>query len=104
MATKYGLGADPLDGLLPTEATQVAPVVASGLKRAARPVKLDAEVVEKARDAVWWLMHHGEPTLTLKSFAERALTELVNRLAAEHNGGEPFPVAGPLPKGGRFLP
>lgn len=104
MPTKHGLGADPLDGLLTTGTTEVSSVVPAIPKRPVRPVKLDAEVVERARDAVWWLMHHGEPTVTLKSLAEQALLELLDRLATEHNGGEPFTVAGPLPKGGRFRP
>lgn len=105
MATKHGLGADPLDALTGDDPS-VGSVGSVGKRRPAKrriePVKLDGEVVDQVRAAVWWFMHNGQPTATLKALAERALLTEVQRLADEHNGGEPFPSVGALPRGGRI--
>src|SRR3954466_7830221 len=101
LAKRAGLGADPLEALT-TEATPVAPIapVAKSQSRGGarvRPIKLDAELVERARHAVWSLLTHGDPTTTLKSLTERALAAEIARLEAERNGGEAFPEMGRLP-------
>src|SRR3954454_24503033 len=114
LAKRAGLGADPLEALT-TEATPVAPVapvapiapVAKNQSRGGarvRPIKLDAELVERARNAVWFLLTHGDPTTTLKSLTERALAAEIARLEAERNGGEAFPEMGRLPTGSRVQP
>lgn len=114
-AKRRGLGADPLDALTqiePTEPTKTteptrgASVGSVGknrqpAKRALKPVKLDEEVLDQVRAAVDWLRHHGEPYATLKAILERAAVAEVERLAGEHNGGEPFPAVAALPRGGR---
>src|SRR3954453_730413 len=102
LAKRAGLGADPLEALT-TEATPVAPVAKNQSRGGARvrPIKLDAELVERARNAVWFLLTHGDPTTTLKSLTERALAAEIARLEAERNGGEAFPEMGRLPTGSR---
>jgi hypothetical protein len=105
LAKRAGLGADPLEALT-TEATPVASVVKRQGRGGARvrPIKLDAELVERARNAVWFLLTHGDPTTTLKSLTERALAAEIARLEAERNGGEAFPEMGRLPAGSRVQP
>jgi len=108
-----GLGIDPLD-LLTTDtasdfsvgsvASTSAVVAARPVKRRVEPVKLDGEVLDQARAAVWWLMNHGQPTATLKAVGERALLAEVQRLADEYNDGRPFPLMGSLPRGNRVQP
>ncbi len=104
MPKSSALGFDPLDELTTetTEPTKGASVGKRPAKRRLEPVKLDGEVLDQVRAAVWWLMHHGQPTATLKALIERAALDEVRRLAEQHNGGEPFPIAGALPRGGRI--
>ena len=112
---RRGLGIDPLDALVgdettgPTKTTKptdtqgalVGSVVRGSQKAPLKPVKLDGEVLDQVRAAVDWLRHHGEPYATLKGVLERAALVEVERLAAEHNAGRPFPRVDGLPRGGR---
>jgi hypothetical protein len=112
VARRRGLGVDPLDALT-TDAPSVGEVGPVGSvartnrtapKRRDEPVKLGGDVMDEARAAVNWLRYHGEPDTTLKALIERAVRTEVQRLADERNGGEAFPSAGPLPRGGRIQP
>lgn len=110
-----GLGTDPLDLLTsePIPAFSVGSALSVGsvplvakhaVKRRVEPVKFDGEVLDQARAAVWWLMNHGQPTVTLKAVGERALLAEVQRLADEYNDGRPFPLVGALPRGNKVKP
>jgi post-segregation antitoxin (ccd killing protein) len=53
-------------------------------KRARYTVNLDGELIDRARDVVWWT-----PGLTLSSLTADALEREIRRL--EKKRGEPFP-------------
>ena len=71
-------------------------VVRERLKR--EVVKLDAGLVQRARNAVMWLRSHGEPQLTLTELLDRAIAAYLDDLVSERNGGEEFPDGGHLPQ------
>lgn|GEM_PF-3962246 len=72
--TPAGLGIDPTE-------------------RTPRSFHLSRQVLERARAAAYWLSRTADtgPT-TISELVERAVRQEVERLEAEHNGGEPFPA------------
>jgi hypothetical protein len=107
VASRSGLRVDPLD--VPTSdsaspRTVDPPGQANASKARDKPVKVDGEILDQARAAVWWRMNNGDPTATLKGLLEEALRAELHRLAAKHNGGKPFLDVGALPRGGRVQP
>jgi hypothetical protein len=71
---------NPLDGLQPEEPPPKARV----------SLRVSAELLEAARDASAYLSQEQE-RVTLGELAEEALRVELQRLAAEHNSGRPFP-------------
>ncbi len=65
-------------------------------------VKLEAGLVQRARNAVVFLRSHGEPLLTITELIDRAVTAHLDELVAERNGGEEFPETGHLPRAGQM--
>ena len=87
------LGAwNPLDDLTPQRRPATHPPAAA---RARLTLRLPDDLVEAARDAVARLAGTQEET-TLTALAERGLRAELDRLAATHNHGRPFP-----PRSGR---
>jgi len=79
---------NPLDNLPARQAPAVGP--APRTRRARLTLRLPDELVEAARDAVDRLA--GTPAeTTLTALAERGLRAELDRLAAAHNHGRPFP-------------
>ena len=75
----YHALADLPEGWLPTDPSKVH-----------LDLHVDAALAEDVKDAAAYLS--GPPThLNLSRLAERALRREVDRLAAEHHGGRPFP-------------
>jgi hypothetical protein len=63
---------------------------------------VDADVLERARNAVWQLA--GPPEhLTMAELVEQAIRREVERLEAKHNGGAPFPPRSAQLRPGRPL-
>lgn len=59
--------------------------------RTSRTVLLTDQLIERARNAVYWCrVIPGEPA-SFAALAERGLTAEVERLEREHNEGNPFP-------------
>src|SRR4029453_11098352 len=80
---------NPLDGPPPAPAAPPpAPVPVPAKGRGG--LRLPADLVETARDAVAHLAETGDRT-TLTALAERALRVELARLAITHNDGQPFP-------------
>ena len=83
------LGADPLAAVFPRSST--GPLRQQEVSRSARTitvgVSLDPEVLERARNAVYWT-----PGLTLTDLATQALAAAVDDL--EYERGRPFPKRG----------
>jgi len=81
------LGDDPLAAVFPPSST--GPAARQEVPRSARAitvgVSLDPEVLERARNAVYWT-----PGLTLTALATKALATAVDDL--EHERGQPFPA------------
>jgi len=79
------LGDDPLAAVFPPSTTE--PTAHQEVPRSARAitvgVSLDPEVLERARNAVYWT-----PGLTLTALATTALAAAVDDL--EHERGQPF--------------
>jgi hypothetical protein len=71
-------------------------------KRRREVVKIDADVAQRARNAVLFLRGNGQPYATLADLLDQLVSEGLDRLAAELNGGEDFPEGGALPRGGDF--
>ena len=65
-------------------------------------VKIDADIAQRARNAVMFLRSNGEPKLTMTDIVDRAVAEYVTRLGQETNGGEDFPAVGPMPRGSQL--
>ena len=89
---RQAIGDDPLDAL-PGRAPAAAPEARAGEARPGGPKAkmsfvLPAGLAEAARDAVVALSPTG---LTLTGPVEAALARELERLAAEHDGGAPFP-------------
>jgi hypothetical protein len=79
---------NPLDDLPSRQAPAVGP--AARTRRARLTLRLPDDLVEAARDAVDRLA--GTPAeTTLTALAERGLRAELDRLAAAHNHGRPFP-------------
>jgi hypothetical protein len=81
------LGDDPLAAVFPPSTT--GPAAHQEVPRSGRAitvgVSLDPEVLERARNAVYWT-----PGLTLTALATTALAAAVDYL--EHERGKPFPA------------
>jgi len=111
------IGEDPLDAVVPMAAPPPAPVVKKEAKPtrakvAPRPkpepvpveqkpvkkerltVHLPVDVIERAKNAVYW-----SPGLTLAGLAESAFVRALEKLEKDH--GEPFPARSHELKGGR---
>ena len=65
-------------------------------------MKLDAQVTQRARNAVMFLRTRGTPKLTLAELIDQAVSEHLDKLAQQINGGEDFPDTGLLPLGGQL--
>lgn len=65
-------------------------------------VRIDAALVQRARDCVRFLRAHGQPDVMLVDILDAALARELDRIAGELNAGEPFPETGPLPRGGHL--
>jgi hypothetical protein len=63
-------------------------------------LRVSADLLEAARDATAFLSE-GQSRVTLGDLAEEALRAELQRLAAAHNAGEPFPARPAEPKGRR---
>lgn len=113
---RRALGADALDGLVPSEPVEPSPTRAvSANKTVSRSTEASAseksgsrskitfslpdELLEECRNAVDYLS--GPPTrLTLAAFVERALRRELASLKTKHNEGNAFPSRdGPLRTG-----
>lgn len=96
---RSGLSSSGLDSVIPAAQSSDRP---TGREEAATPAKpaaadkpkvvkfggyIDPEVAEQARDALSAL----GGSWTLGALMEQAISREVERLAAEHNGGKPFP-------------
>lgn len=105
-----GLGGyDPLDAVLPGQGgTEHTKHTKHTQQQPARRVRvtfyLPADLLEQARDAT--VMLQGPPVqLTLSGLAEAGIRAELDRLAAEHNGGRPWPPrGGDLRQGRRIGP
>jgi hypothetical protein len=75
---------NPLDDLQPEPPAPKARV----------SLRMEAELLEAVRDATAYLSHDQE-RVTLGELAEGALRAELQRLAAEHNSGRPFPPRPP---------
>jgi hypothetical protein len=103
--TRRTIGENPLDALVPPP-TETRKAKASPRKATERPqeaprtakerltVHLPMEVIERARNAVFWT-----PGLTLAGLAETAFVEALHKL--EKTNGGPFPRRKADLKGGR---
>jgi hypothetical protein len=92
------IGDNPLDAVVPrgsARATAVAePEEAPKQAKERMTFHLPVEVIERAKNAVYWT-----PGLTLAGLAAQALTEAVDRL--ERHRGQAFPPRESELKGGR---
>lgn len=62
-------------------------------------MQMDADLADQVRDAVMWL-HRVDVHTTMSAIAEAGLRAELQRLAATHNEGEPFPKrTGNVPTG-----
>jgi hypothetical protein len=62
--------------------------------------KVPAELVQEARNAVFWLRAQGRHEATLAGLVEDAVRAHLDQLKQEHNNGQDFPmVRAKLPRG-----
>jgi hypothetical protein len=111
MARRTTIGENPLDMVLPPrdlEGTAGAhagplprPVPSSrGARKVRATFHIPDDLLEESRDVVYALS--GPPVrLTLARLAEDALRAELDRLKAEHNGGQEFPARSEELRGGR---
>lgn len=59
-------------------------------------VKIDRELAQQMRNAVWFLAEHGRPRVQLGELIDEAVTEWLTKMEVEHNGGQAFPDRGRL--------
>lgn len=96
MQKRKTIGSNPLDTVIP-RAQAVTPEVAAAEERVQKQrltVHLPVELIERAKNAVYWT-----PGLTLAGLAEQSLVETLDRLESER--GEAFPPRAEELKGGR---
>lgn len=100
-----GLGANPLDAMVPAKgkvtagaktAPKTSPKKPVRPKRVRQTVHLDEATLERAKNAAYWT-----PGLTLARIASEGLAKAVADLEKKHNGGEPFPERAEELVGGR---
>ena len=98
--TRRTIGENPLDSLVPKKGTPPQEKAAERPQEAPRgpkerlTVHLPLEVIDRAKNAVFW-----SPGLTLAGLAEAAFVKALEKLEKE-NGG-PFPARRAELKGGR---
>lgn len=84
---RRAMGEDPLDSIVPMRRPDPEP---SAEPKVRTTILLPPELIEAVRDAVVHLS--GPPLfLTLTDLATGALRAELDRLAQQHNRGEPFP-------------
>lgn len=99
MAARKGstIGSNPLDQVVPMRSAEPPPVPdAPDLARERLTVSLPVDLVERARNAVWWT-----PGATLAGLVEDALAVAMDRLEAEN--GAPFKARNANLKPGRRM-
>lgn len=71
----------------------------SPVRKPARPrdhIKLDQELAQRMRNAVWFLAEHGRPRVQLGELIDEAVSQWLAKAEASYNGGESFPDRGRL--------
>jgi hypothetical protein len=86
MARKSTIGENPLDAVVSAKRTERVESQAEPARAAKERVtfQLPVDLIEKARDAVYWT-----PGLTMASLMEKALVAQLERAEKKH--GKPFP-------------
>jgi hypothetical protein len=75
-------------GQLAMAARKAAAKAETARKRSSFATQIDPDLLERARNAAFWLR------LPLASLAEAALAAEIGRLEKKHNGGKPFQQRG----------
>ena len=106
----FGTAEDRLLGLTSAEPQQGEPRTAGGARgsRGAssvsvveqahppvrrRPLKVADPIADQLHDAVLFLRGRGRPELTQNELIDELLSDGLERMRADVNGGEPFPVS-----------
>lgn len=81
---------------LDTSDVSVALPVAKKIAEPRDHLKVSRPIADEMRDAVWFFSEHGRPRVQLGELLDEALRTWLERMKAEHNGGEAFPRRGKL--------
>ena len=58
-----------------------------------RPLKVEATLADQVHDAVLFLRGRGRPELTQNELIDELLSDGLERVRGEANGGDPFPIS-----------
>ncbi len=59
-------------------------------------VKIRRALADEMRDAVWFFSEHGRPRVQLGELLDEAVSDWLDQVKRDHNGGEDFPRKGRL--------